>query len=390
MHNSNQQTIALTGATGFLGSHLMASLLKGDFRVVVLGRSSKDETLAERIAQLLQWFGLEDKGFLIELVEIDLLKPMMGLYEAQYSTLAEKTDQIIHCASDTSFSERKRSQIIETNVSSLTGILEFASNGKPKRFNYISTAYVAGIIDGLCSEQLVTNTKFYNAYEESKANAENIISTYCSEHLIPLNIIRPPIVYGDSRTGRSLKFNALYYHVKSLQFIRDIYLNDINIRNGVKSAECGISLDGEGFLIMPLRIYLPHEGTINLIPVDYFVDATLLIVNSNIENGIYHITSEAPSRIETLVTYIGDILKIKGIEIIYHNSNDVILRNPPEELFDRFIEQYRPYLSDTRIFERSNIAKLDKNVHPPTLSYDIFKRCMEYAINIGWGDKGFI
>lgn len=389
MNSINQQTIALTGATGFLGSHLLAALLKSGNKVIVLGRSSKDETLEARIAKLIQWFNIDDKSINIELYETDLLKPKLGLPDSDYSQLCEKIDQVIHCASDTSFSERKRSQIFEANVSSLNEVLEFASNCKGKIFNYISTAYVAGVADGKCLEELPSNSKFYNAYEESKAAAEKLVSDFCKQHSIALRIIRPSIVYGDSKTGRSLKFNALYYHFKSLQNIRDIYLNDINVRGGIKSTECGIFINDEGHLNLPLRIYLPHEGSINLIPIDYFVDSTMLIVKSNSQSGIYHITTDTPARIEVLARYIEEILKIKGIEVIYHNSNGTILRNPPEELFDRFIEPYRPYLSDTRTFERSNIAKFDNTIHAPILTFDIFKRCMDYANSINWGEKVF-
>ena len=121
------------------------------------------------------------------------------------------TDQIIHCASDTNFSERKRDLVFAANVHSLNGILEFAAHARVKAFHYISTAYVAGINDTLCKETLPAASDFVNVYEESKAQAENIIASFCEKNSIPLTIIRPSIVYGDSRTGRSLKFNALYF-----------------------------------------------------------------------------------------------------------------------------------------------------------------------------------
>ena len=64
--------------------------------------------------------------------------------------------------------------------------------------------------------------------------------TACRRLAIPFTMIRPSIVYGDSRTGRSTRFNALYFHVKSLQFIRDIYLNDMRTNGGRKSREHGV------------------------------------------------------------------------------------------------------------------------------------------------------
>ncbi len=61
------------------------------------------------------------------------------------------------------------------------------------------------------------------------------------------------------------------------------------------------------------------------------------------------------------------------------NRPMMLLRNPAEELFDRFIEPYRPYLSDNRIFDRANTDLVTDNLNPPEFTYEIFKNCMEYA-----------
>jgi hypothetical protein len=58
-------------------------------------------------------------------------------------------------------------------------------------------------------------------------------------------------------------------------------------------------------------------------------------------------------------------------------------------LFDRFIEPYRPYLSDNRIFDRANTDLITDNLHPPEFTNKIFKNCMEYAIRVNWGESIF-
>ena len=63
----------LTGATGFLGSHIMAGLLLKGKRVVIFGRSSGDLQLKERIRKLLMWFGIEHLEGLLEIHETDFL-----------------------------------------------------------------------------------------------------------------------------------------------------------------------------------------------------------------------------------------------------------------------------------------------------------------------------
>lgn len=385
----NKTAIALTGATGFLGSHLMASLCEGGHQLVILGRPAGKENLRKRIANLLRWFNLETHGDQIELAEIDFLKPRCGLSESRYVRLCAQTRQIIHCASSLNFLEKKRSGVFEANVKALKGILEFASDARVSFFYYIGTVYAAGINDGFCPEGLSPADKFNNVYEESKAQAEKIVVEYCEKCSIPFNIIRPSIVYGHSQTGRSLNFNALYSPVKSLQNIRDICLNDLKAHGGAKLRDRGIFLDDEGYLHLPLKIYLPNEGQLNLIPVDYFVTAVLSVLGNSLSGNIYHITSDFPVKMKTLAEYAERFLKIKGLELVYGQSERGANRNPAEKLFDRFTEPYRPYMSDKRIFERKNIELATGGSTPPRLSYAIFERCMEYAVNVGWGKTLF-
>ena len=389
MFDKNKPTLTLTGATGFLGSHIMAALLEKGYRVIILGRPAREETLEQRIAKLLRWFGMAESIDRPETLEIDLLKPRIGIPEAKYQELCARTDQIIHCASDTNFSERKRNLVFDANVNSLNGILELAADSRAKNFHYISTAYVAGANDTLCREALSGASDFVNVYEESKAQAENIMAAYCAGNSIPLTINRPSIVYGDSRTGRSLKFSALYFPIKSLQHIKDIYLNDIKNNGGRKSREGGISLDAEGCLNLPLRMVLPRKGSINLIPVDYFISTTMRIIEKSAAGGIFHLTNNSPTKPETLAAYTEQFMKGRGLEIIYGRARDYVMRNPAEELFDCFIEPYRPYFSDIRVFERTNTDAVSGGVQPPEFTYEIFERCMEFAVQAQWGKKLF-
>lgn len=352
----------------------------------MLGRSKKEETLQNRIFRLLLWFGIKDSADQLEFVETDFLKPMLGLSAEDYKRLCTSTEQIIHCASDTSFTERKRDIVFKSNVKSLESILEFAKNANADYFHYISTAYVAGANVTVCKECISSPTDFLNIYEESKASAEKIIAAFCKENSLPFTIIRPSIVYGDSRTGRSLRFIALYFPIQSVTYIRDIYLNDIKNNNGKKSEKFGIYLDEEDYLFLPLRIYLPKAGALNIIPVDYFVNATVRIITNATPGGIYHLTNNFHTKLEDIAEYNERLMKIKGVEIIYGRPADNILRNPVEELFDRFIEPYRQYLSDSRVFERVNTDLATDNLYPPEFTYDIFKNCMEYAISMNWGD----
>lgn len=379
----------LTGATGFLGSHIMAGLLLRGKGVVIMGRSSGGDLLKARIRKLIHWFGLEHLEELLEFYETDFQKIRMGLGEDEFEKLGKRRLTIIHCASDTSFNEKSRDRVIRSNVENLSEILNFAVKSHAKFFHLISSAYAAGTDRIECYEAPVISEHFNNVYEESKALAENIVSQRCRKEKLPYTIIRPSIVYGDSVTGRSLRFNALYYPVRSLQLIRDIYLTDIKCNNGKKSSECGIHINKNEILHLPVRIFIPDEGKINLIPVNYFTEALFSIIEKPSTETYYHITGNNPQTMANLVTYTERFLKISGIEVVIGTPSADELRNPAEELFDYFIREYRPYISDRRIFASENMKRAFPEIVPPDLSYEIFERCMNFAVSADWGRNLF-
>jgi len=379
----------LTGATGFLGSHIMAGLLLKGKSVVIIGRSSAELPLKERIRKLLRWFGIEHLEGFLEFHETDFLKKNLGLGNDEYEHLCIERLPIIHCASDTSFAEKNRERVMKSNVGSLTEILNFACRSKTRCFHFISTAFAAGTGTTEYHETPVNSANFTNVYEESKAHAENIITVRCIENEVPYTIIRPSIVYGDSVNGRSLKFNALYVPVRATLVIRDIYLVDVRKNNGQKAAEYGVHLDIDGTLHLPMKIFIPDKGKINLIPVDYFTKTVLSIIEKPISGTFYHITSNNPENMERLAAYTQRLLNITGIEVVIGTPGSDETRNAPEELFDHLIKPYMPYISDKRIFKRENTDRVTCSAYPPDLSYEIFEKCMAFAISADWGKKLF-
>lgn len=169
---------------------------------------------------MLDWLTPGWNQSLVHIVSGDLNCSDLGLCPTDYHQLASSVDEIIHCASDTSFSERKRPQIEKANVENLHHLLDFAAKSSCCFFHFISTAYVAGKKRGSCPEALVETQRFFNVYEETKYRAEKTAAKRCSKEGMRLNIYRPSIVYGNSRTGKTLRFNAMYYPVKMLVFFK--------------------------------------------------------------------------------------------------------------------------------------------------------------------------
>lgn len=385
MQGESERSIILTGATGFLGAFLMSGLLERGYHVTVLGRSSKDIKLSDRISTLTRWFNIDPRENL-SAIEADFSKKHLGLDDKAYVNLCANAGKIIHCASDTSFAERNRNRVMNTNVNGLPSLLDLVVDCRAEHLYYVSTAYACGKCEGICMETPVTTRSFNNVYEESKAQAEEIIRRSCEENEVPLSILRPSIVYGHSKTGKSLKFNALYYAVKSISFIRDIFVNDI--RQGCRrSGKWGFSLDDDGLLYLPLKIYLTNRGSVNLIPIDYFVETVLCIIEQSGTNGIYHIASDNPPDITMLAEYFERFLGVRGIQILWNQSGKNTNPNPAEELFEKLFEQYRPYLSDNRVFDQSRTQSITQGASAPLFTYDIFENCMAYAVACEWGRK---
>src|SRR5439155_23621126 len=73
----------------------------------------------------------------------------------------------------------------------------------------VSTAYVAGAHVGRFGERdLVVGQRFRNPYERSKFEAELLVQAHSDT--LPVQVLRPSIVVGDSRSGWTSSFNVLY------------------------------------------------------------------------------------------------------------------------------------------------------------------------------------
>ena len=376
--------ILVTGAAGFLGSHITVALLRSGFKVVALVRSRKGLPAGARIARLLDWFGLEERRRRdLRVVEGDIGDPLLSA-----GGLAG-IDEIVHCASSTAFAERKRAEVEAANIDGLRKVLDLAVRSGCEFFHHVSTAFVAGRRTGPCPEHWVEEGPFTNVYEETKARGEILARDACQREGIRLNVYRPTIVYGDSRAGRTLRFNALYFPVKMTVFLRDIYLADIRERGGRKASALGIRLAADGTLTLPVRIEVVRGGGIDLVPIDHCVRALMAIMEDGLAGGIYHIAGPRRTPIEDLVAFGKRRFGLEGIETCGPDGFDGRPKNALEVLYDSYLEIYRPYMQDTRSFDTANAAPIleKRGLACPVFDYAMFSRCMDYAVETDWGSK---
>lgn len=340
--------------------------------------------LEARLGRLLRWFGIGDRAGLLTAVEVDFARPRCGLAVDALARLGTG-GAIIHCAADTSFAEARRAQVLAANIEGLRNLLELAEARSTSVFHQVSTAYAVGGRHEPVPESPVEAAGFANAYEESKALAERLVAERCRRSGMAHTILRPAIVYGDSRTGRTLGFNALYKIIHALWYVSGA------ARRGLSGAtpggrDTGARLAPDGTLHLPLRMPVAQEGLINLVPVDYFVAAALAIVAAPVAGRIYNIASSRPVAMGELVGFAQRYLRLSGLGL---ECAETVAppRTRYESLLARLIGPYRSYLGDRRRFATANTLAATGGLEPPVLDYAIFERCIRFAEQAGWGER---
>ena len=275
------------------------------------------------------------------------------------------------------------------NIDGLINVLNFAASSGADFLHLVSTAYVAGRKAGLCPEEPAESLSFTNIYEETKCRGEWVAQEICRRAGIGLAIYRPSIVYGDSQTGRSLSFNALYHPIRTLQFLRKVYEEDILKKGGTKAASIGVRISTDGIVHFPLRIEVGGNGGINLVPIDFFVDAFRALMTEARDGDFFHIAGENLTPISALINYTENYLKIEGLRACRPEQMAETPRNALESLFAHYMETYGPYMQEERIFtaERSRPILQRWGIVCPEFDETIFTQCMSFAVSVDWGAK---
>jgi nucleoside-diphosphate-sugar epimerase len=341
-------------------------------------------TAAERVSRMLTWFGLDRRRWTnLAVVQGDLSQADLGLDDRRRAWLAEETDAVVHCASDTSFSERHRRRIEKANVTAVAHLLDFAVDAGCREWHHLSTAYVAGPDDGPCPEDFVAPRRFTNVYEETKHRAEELVRAAAARAGMRLDVYRPSVVYGGTETGRTFRFNALYHPMRVVHFLRDLYVRDIADKGGRRAAALGIRRDPRGRVRLPLRIPAGDGGGINLVPVDHFTRAFLTLMERPNGGGIHHIVNPRQTSVARLVAYGRRFFGLTGVRPA---AGPAYPANGLEAAFERSMRLYLPYMTDSRCFACDGTRRVlaARGVICPRFDYPLFARCMRYAVDHDW------
>ncbi|MFJ7368646.1 SDR family oxidoreductase [Lysinibacillus sp. NPDC098008] len=258
-----------TGFPGFIAKQLIRALFREKQAQVVIAIVLAGETLKanQEKRKLLEEF----PDCSIRIVEGDITLPNLGLDDQMIEEIVPKIEVLWHLAAIYDLAV-PRDIAWKVNVHGTTMVNDFArSLPNLRRYMYFSTAYVAGMREGILREnELIRPLAFKNYYEETKYEAELRVEDLKSE--VPLTIIRPGIVRGHSATGETTKFDGPYF-----------FLNLVDRLKGLP--------------------FIPYIGqstvTINVVPVDYILNASIFLMNEEDAKGkTFHLTDPNPHPVQ--------------------------------------------------------------------------------------------
>ncbi|HEV2821224.1 MAG TPA: SDR family oxidoreductase [Solirubrobacteraceae bacterium] len=250
----------VTGATGFIGKHLVERLLaRADGDVHVLVRASS----LPRLDALFARWGHADR---VKAVAGDLTQRRLGVSDTDQEVL-RGIDHVFHLAAVYDMTaDEERNHV--ANVGGTRNTVELANALGAGRFHHVSSVAVAGMHRGTFTEAMFDEGQPLNhPYHATKFASEKIVR---EETAIPWRVYRPAIVVGDSRTGEMDKIDGPYYFF------------------GVIRAAAGL----------PSWIPLvgPELGDTNIVPVDFVVDAMDHLAHApGLDGQAFHLCSPDPS-----------------------------------------------------------------------------------------------
>lgn len=248
--------LLVTGATGVLGRALLP-LLPPRYDVVALTHRAR-----------------LDAG--VATVQGDLTRPRLGLHEADYRRLAERTRTIVHAAAVTDFAvgEPATSAL---NVEGTSRVLDFAAEAGAKVL-YVSTAFVGRAAAVARGPAAGSTQATATAYLTSKQRAEELVRGSG----LDWTIARPSVVIGDSATGAIARYQGLHW------LIRGIVRDQVPVIAG------------------------PADSLVDVVPADVAAQAVAALVDAGLPGEQWITAGPAAPTISHIVDIVLDVARGHG------------------------------------------------------------------------------
>lgn len=331
--------IFMTGASGFVGGEVAASLVQKGHRLTALIRRSplihaNDGTLVEGV----------------NLVRGDISEANFGIEPDVYAAISREHDLILHCAASTRF-DLDDDQYTAINVGGAEQAVALAKAGSLPLL-HVSTAYVCGNRNGpIAEDDPLPISGWVNGYERSKAAAEQVVMNSGLHYAIA----RPSIVVGDSVTGDIREFGAVYGLFK---LIAEGRFNRI-------PAKVGASLD--------------------FVPIDYVAAGIVELATRIAEaSGPYHLVSGSAIPLQAAVGVVADFNNLHAPRLVDPETFDVARLSSRERwIFDNAFGHYSSYVSRNPLFGDARYRAFSGRQCPPT-NAEYIRKLIQRAIDAGF------
>ncbi|CAH0487502.1 unnamed protein product [Peronospora farinosa] len=223
------RNLFLTGATGFLGTHLLHALLKYSTSIIFcLVRAADEDAAMDRIKKALKEFALFEEAQKFHLedrvvpVPGNLAQPLLGLDADTFKMLATEIDAILHNGAEVNL-VKPYSAMKSVNVLGTQEVLRLAvTNGlaktRVKPVHYISTNGV--FPSALAAPKFLENANLTelsdqldNGYAQSKWVSEQMCHEAAHRGL-PVSILRPGNMAPSSLVGQWNTSDFIYLLLK--------------------------------------------------------------------------------------------------------------------------------------------------------------------------------
>ena len=245
--SASRRAALITGFPAFTARRMIRQLITAepDAKLYVLARDRFAPDADKLLAEL-------GAGGRAEILVGDVCDMDLGLSSTEYHALRRELSWIHHLAG-IYFMGVDADTARRVNVGGTRNVLELARDSlRLERLVHWSTAMVSGGRNGtVYEEDLDAGQKFHNAYERTKFEAEQLVRAAMRQ--LPITVMRPGVIVGDSTTGEIDKLDGPYY----LMVL--------------------IATNASG---MRLPILGRGDAPLNLVPIDYVVAAAWHVANS--------------------------------------------------------------------------------------------------------------
>ncbi len=255
----------------------------------------------------------------------------LGLSGEEYELLTERTELIHHCATVTDPAATKEEAA--GNVKAASEILELAeASPRLRRLAFWSSAAVSGNREGFVQESDLSDAMgFRNPVEESLYRAEMMIRESIDE--LPVAILRPALMVGDSMTGETEDVTGLHLLIRVLLSAPEDYRIPTPSRTGVR---------------------------ISAVPVDYAVAAAIRIAEDERATGrTFHIVDPKPLTVHAALRLFAEATgRPPPREHDPLNLATALMRAPGMQRFTSTTRAFLDHLKTDVIYDDRNTREL--------------------------------